>query len=191
MEETKITTSIRVWTKQHKSVLDTLQQTGRYTAKREFIKMDMGEHAGIVLEAYEWLAKNGPDAHTRPADVEFPVWVSFSQERTMLLSEGAVLLELEIDPVLITSINIAKWGCILNYSYIPANEADAARHQKLLADYRISDAKAYMSQFYPEIKREIVNSWNRLFDDSVKVGNDTRYGNVWELRREWIRNIVQ
>ncbi|SHK65257.1 DUF3841 domain-containing protein [Hespellia stercorisuis] len=147
MEETKITTSIRVWTKQHKSVLDTLQQTGRYTAKREFIKMDMGEHA--------------------------------------------VLLELEIDPVLITSINIAKWGCILNYSYIPANEADAARHQKLLADYRISDAKAYMSQFYPEIKREIVNSWSRLFDDSVKVGNDTRYGNVWELRREWIRNIVQ
>ena len=47
---------------------------------------------------------------------------------------------------------------ILNYSYIPADEDDAKRHKQLLADYGVSDAQAYMSRFYPQIKMEIMSS---------------------------------
>ncbi|MBR0332133.1 MAG: DUF3841 domain-containing protein, partial [Alistipes sp.] len=39
-------------------------------------------------------------------------------------------------------VNIAKWGAMLNYSYLPADEADHKRHQKLLRDYGVSDVKA-------------------------------------------------
>lgn len=65
------------------------------------------------------------------------------------------MLELTMDPTLITAVNAAKWGTMLNYSYIPADAQDAKRHRELLAQYGVSDAKAYMSQFYPQIKREI------------------------------------
>jgi hypothetical protein len=41
-------------------------------------------------------------------------------------------------------------------SYIPADEHDAKRHRQLLEQYGVSNAKAYMSQFYPQIKREII-----------------------------------
>lgn len=182
---------IKVWTKQHKHVLEELETTGRYTAKREYIAMDMEEHAGLVLECYDWLVKHGPDAANRPPDADYPVWVSFLSEATMLPSEGTVILELTIDPAIVTPVNIEKWGTILNYSYIPSDPQDAKRHRELLEQYGVSDAKAYMSQFYPEIKREIVDSWSRLFDDSIILGSEAKYGNIWEVRREWVIQVTR
>ena len=182
---------ISVWTKQHENVLKILESEGRYIAKREYIVMDLQEHANLVLEAYEWLVKNGPDAKNRPEDVEFPVWVSFEKEATMMPSEGTVILELEVEESWITHVNIAKWGTILNYGYIPVDEKDATRHRQLLKDYGTNDAKAYMSQFYPQIKREIRESWNRLFDPSILVGNTSEYGNLWEVKKEWVKQVIQ
>lgn len=44
--------NITVWTKQHENVLKELETTGRYIAKREYIRMDLKEQAPVVLEAY-------------------------------------------------------------------------------------------------------------------------------------------
>ena len=181
---------IKVWTKQHQSVYETILREGRYIAKREYIVMDLQEHAELVLQAYDWLAAHGPDIQNKPEDVAYPVWVSFTNEATMLKSAGTVILELEIDPGIITPVNIAKWGMILNYSYIPKDEADSRRHQTMLRDYGVSDAKAMLTQFYPDIKREIIGSWQRLFEESVSVGSDAKYGNIWEIRKEWITNMI-
>ena len=153
--------------------------------------MDLKEPAPVVLEAYDWLVKHGPDRANKPADVEYPVWVSFTNEGTMMNSENTVILELSLDPAIITSVNIAKWGHILNYGYIPKDENDLRRHRQLLEDYGISDVKAVISQFYPQIKREIQNSWERLFDDTILMGSDAKYGNVWELRREWLTDVIR
>ena len=137
--------NITVWTKQHENVLKELETTGRYIAKREYIRMDLKEQAPVVLEAYDWLVKHGPDRANKPADVEYPVWVSFTNEGTMMNSENTVILELSLDPAIITSVNIAKWGHILNYGYIPKDENDLRRHRQLLDDYGISDVKAVIS----------------------------------------------
>lgn len=183
--------NITVWTKQHRNVLEELKRTGRYTAKREYITLDLQEQAPLVLEAYDWLVKHGPDARNRPQDVQYPVWVSFSDEATMLKGRESVILKLSLAPELITPVNIEKWGTILNYSYIPAGPEDAKRHRKLLEEYGISDAKAYMSQFYPQIKREITDSWSRLFDDSIILGSTSKYGTIWEIKKEWITQITE
>ena len=126
---------ITVWSKQHENVWKVLQETGRYTVKREYIIKDLKEHSELVLDTYEWLVKNGPDYGNKPADVEFPVWVSFRQDATMLPEKGRVILELEIEESLITRVNFTKWGMILNYSYIPADKADEKRHKELLEAY--------------------------------------------------------
>ena len=181
--------AITVWTRQHKNVLKELEEKGRYFTKKEYIHMDLQEHSNLVLEAYDWLVKNGPDASNRPADVSYPVWVSFDNEAAMMPGENGVVLELLLEEEKVTSINIAKWGIILNYSYIPLDDEDAKRHSKLLELYGTNDPKAYMTSFYPEIKREITDSWKRLFDDTVKIGNDLKYGTIWEIRKEWITNI--
>ena len=55
----------------------------------------------------------------------------------------------------------------------------------------LSDAQACISRFYPECKREIMASWERLFDPSVSLGNDSCYGTTWELRKEWLIAVEQ
>lgn len=182
--------TIKVWTKQHENVLKKLREKGRYIAKREYIRADLQEHAGLVLEVYDWLVRHSPDAANKPEDVEYPVWVSYTAEAVMLPSPGTVILELTLDPSLITPVNIEKWGSILNYSYIPKDKEDAARHLEMMDQYGTSDAKAYMSQFYPQLKREIIASWDRLFDDRIILGNDSKYGLIWEIREEWVTQVT-
>ena len=182
---------ITVWTKQNENVVKELEKTGRYTAKKKYISKDLDKHSYLVLEVYDWLVRNTPNNSQKPYDAEYPIWVSLKKEATMLPGEGTVILELKIDPSLITMININKWGTILNYSYIPKDKEDAKNHQQFLEQYGVSsNTKAYMSQFYPQIKRKIIDSWSRLFDDSIILGNDESYGNIWEVRKEWITGII-
>jgi hypothetical protein len=181
-----------VWSKQHVNVLNELQETGRYIAKKEYIKKDLKEHANLVLEVYNWYVDKASKSIKRPKDAEYPIWVSLSKEATMLPSKDTVILELELDPKIIMPVNINKWGTILNYSYIPKDEKDSKRHKEILKVYGTDDAQAYMSQFYPGIKKEIVKSWDLLFDDSVVIDkNKEKYGTIWEVRSEWIANVIQ
>lgn len=177
---------ITVWTKQHRNVLEILERDGRYTARRAYIDLDLEECAPLVLEVYDWLAARLPG---RPEDAEYPVWVSYTGEAVMLPSPGTVILELRVPEERVVPVNIEKWGAMLNYSYIPRDAQDARRHRRMLEDYGVSDAKAYLTQFYPQIKREIIDSWDRLFDDTVLFGSAAAYGTVWEVRREWITDI--
>lgn len=180
--------TIRVWTKQHISVWETLQKEGVYHAK--FSGISHNEDARLMMDAYRWLAAGIPNAKEKPAGAEFPIWLAYSHEGTMLPTPNTVLLELEIDPSLITDVNIAKWGTILNSNYIPADEEDKLRHRQLLRDWGTNDETACMTQFYPQIKREIHDSWVRLFDDSIQLGSPECYGTIWEVRKEWIRNVT-
>lgn len=102
-----------------------LEREGRYVAKRQFVEYENEDCAPLVLEVYDWLIKNGPNASQKPQDADYPVWVSFSREGTYLPQEHSVMLELSLDPKLITPIHVAKWGMILNYSYIPKDIEDA------------------------------------------------------------------
>ena len=180
--------TIKVWTRQHHLVLEELEATGRYTAKASGILHN--EDSQLMKPCYDWLAAHLPQ-EDRPADAEYPVWLSLEQSNSMLPSPETVTLELELDERLVTLLNVTKWGAVNNFSYLPADEADARRHKRLLRDYGVSDAKACMTPFYPEIKQEIEKSWERLFDDRIQLGSPLCYGLCWELRREWIRKIIR
>ena len=78
------------------------------------------------------LQKTGPWPRSGRRDAEYPVWVSFAEKTTMLKDPDTVILELEVDPALLTFISIEKWSAILDYSYIAADEADRNRHRELL-----------------------------------------------------------
>ena len=108
----------------------------------------------------------------------------------MLQSPDTVILELEVEEALLTWINVAKWGAINNFSYLPADEADDRRHRKQMQELGISDAEACLSRFYPELRQEICQSWQRLFDDRVQMGGRAVYGLLWELRRSWVRRVI-
>lgn len=183
---------IRVWTKQHAGILEQLEQSGRYIAKREYIMQEQAEDANIFLTVYDWYTRHASTIVQKPGDVQYPVWVSLSSESAMLVNEGAVLLELEIDAAQMVPVDLNKWGLILNYGYIPRDAVDKQKHLQLLKDYGTGDAQAYMTPFYPIIKQQIVESWKRLFDDTVIVNNNiTKIGTIWEVRKEWVVRVIR
>jgi len=47
----------------------------------------------------------------------------------------------------------------------------------------------YMSNFHPNLKREIRDSWDRLFDETSHI-TESR-ASVWEIRKEWIVNVIR
>ena len=50
-----------------------------------------------------------------------------------------------------------------------------------------------MSQFYPRIKREIIDSWKRLFDfdNDIQKNMSDYYGNIWEIKEECIKKVIK
>lgn len=177
---------MRVWTRQHRSVLEEISVRGRYAARRSGVYADLQEQAPLVLTVYDWLAEHHPLRAQRPVDAEGLVWLSYERSAAMLTDAQSVLLELEISEERIAPVNIAKWGAILNYAYLPRDEADALRHRREMDAQGLSDAQVCMSRFYPALRQEIVQSWDRLFDPAVSLGNGLCYGTTWELRKEWL-----
>ena len=182
---------IKVWTKQNSAVLDQLSTDGRFVADEHFIRRELEDTADIMLSIYEWLADHSPTACRRPDDVKYPVWISLEREATMMPEEGYVVLELEIERDEIALLDTAKWTCITNYSYIPKDAEDKKRHTDYMQSLGISDARAVMTEFYPDIKNEIIASWDRLFDENVRLGSETVYGIVWEVKAEWIKETIR
>ena len=180
---------MRVWTKQSSIVGEILVNEGRYVAKRKFVKRR--DENDFIVCVYDWLARNHPGRVNAPEDADYPVWLALAEEATMMLTEGTVLLELEIPDELITMINVVKWTAIMNRMYIPADEADRKRHRELMNSFRQSDATAFQSNFYPQLKKEIMDSWVRLFDENIGDDGGLCYGNVWELKKEWLVKLTK
>lgn len=148
----------------------------------------MEDHSGLYFNSYNWFRNRAKEIVPVPDDVEFPIWVSVTEESKVPNSEGNVLLEIEVDEDLLITMDLDKWGYIVNYMYIPKDAEDEENHAKILNSYGIDDTRAYMSNFYPNIKNKIVKSWERLFDDSI-ILSDARVGTLWEIKKEWITKI--
>lgn len=184
--------TVHVWTKQHQRMLDDLLRDGRYITPKAYIMRQHEDGADVFLTVYDWFTATASRLKPKPADVSYPIWLSLSRESAMLNGEGEVTLELALDEDLILPVDIAKWSTILNYSYIPEDDADLRRHQQLLRDHGVAgDAKALMTPFYPLIKREIIASWERLFDASMMADNTVSVGTIWEVKKEWLVEVIR
>ncbi len=179
-----------VWTKQNRAVMDQLESAGRYIADERYIRRELGDTADIMLFIYRWLSDHMPAAAERPADVKYPVWVSFIKEATMSPEDGYVVLELKVPENQVTSIDTAKWTKITNYSYIALDEKDEKEHQRMLDEAGTDNIRAVMTSFYPEIRKKIIGSWDRLFDRTISLGSTSEYGLMWEVKKEWIQKTV-
>ncbi|WP_371363727.1 hypothetical protein SRRS_46110 [Sporomusa rhizae] len=181
---------VKVWTKQHEDILKDLELNRRYIVKKEYIINKMEEHASLYLDVYNWYYQAASKLVRPPENVLYPIWVSLTEEGKITSSPGNVELEIEVEQAQLITMDIDKWGRIVNYMYIPANDQDEKEHAALLARYRIDDCTAYMTSFYPNIKRKIIKSWDRLFDESI-ILSKVRVGTIWELRKEWILGITR
>ena len=79
---------------------------------------------------------------------------------------------------------------MLNLEYIGRDEADEeAFERRIVAMGLRSSSDAFATAFYPTVKREITQSWQRLFDSAEGCPDAYLEAGIWEIRREWIRSL--
>ncbi|MCH4890859.1 DUF3841 domain-containing protein [Acidaminobacter sp. JC074] len=184
---------MRVWTRQHKDVLKVIEEKGVYRVDPKHINMKMEEYADYYKSLYKWYSKRAEKLVTKPDDITYPVWVSIDEEMQLQIVDDTVIFEMEIDESEIVITDLEKWGYVVNYFYLPRDEKDLKKHYSELERYSIADESAIimsgLGNHYPLLKRKIQSSWERLFEPYRL--STTRQGTIWEIKKEWITNIIR
>ena len=182
---------LRVWTKQHQDVWKVLEEEGRYISKKEYIVQKMEDISGLYLEAYTWYSSRAAAIVPRPPDVKFPIWVSLGEAPVLGNDPGTLMLELEVPKDRLVAVDYDKWGYAINLLYLPAGPADEAEHEKMLKSYGVDDIEAYTSPFYPMIKKKIIKSWDAVFVTDRQAQDSAQVGTLWEIRKEWVKQVIR
>jgi hypothetical protein len=108
-------------------------------------------------------------------------------------NDDSVIFKLSIPENKVIITDSEKWGYVVNFMYLPKGEDDYKKHKDTLKKYNISDPTEIImgdkGNFYPQLKKKIEKSWDRLFEDySI---SDVRQGTIWEIREEDIIEIIK
>ena len=180
---------MRFWTRQDKNILKTLRKNGIYQVKERYIRFKLGDIAKFYIDIYKWYYHKASEIVNPPESAQYPIWLSTEEDMKLPLAGNQIMLELEIPEDKVIILDMLKWDYVVNYWYIPKNEEDARKHNKELKRIWIkSESSIYMENFYPRLKDKIVKSWDRLFDNNIKLSNK-KIATVWEIRKEWINKI--
>ena len=190
MNPTNENEKITLWTSQRRIVLSTINEKGIYHVKKEFIDKKYGDVANIFFEAYTWFVDKAEQLATKPQGAEYPIWL-FTDLKYVDHQRDCCILEISVDRKEALIFDQMKQNRILNLSYIPKDKKDAQEFTELLERYAIhNETDAYMKSYYPHLKAMIKKSWNRLFDNSI-ILSESKQASLWEIRKEWIRNIYE
>lgn len=181
-----------LWTRQDEKILKILDEKGVFQSKKQFVMEKYGDLFPLFEGIYSWLIFESNKIVKKPEGAEYPIWCSVSDEMMLRETEGTIILKLSIDRDKVVFFDSVRWDYAMNNMYVPENQADDKRFREKLKsrgldpDYPVLDDNIF--RFYPDIKRDILMSRNRIFDikDSPY---DRLKANIWEIRPEDISEI--
>jgi hypothetical protein len=180
---------LKVWTRQSAKAWEELQKNGVFRIKKKYISRKYGALSNTFMVCYEWLANKASEYLDRPEGAEGPIWLAIRLDFMPCPADNTVVLELEIESKNLLVFDMGKWDMILNYWYIPFDEEDGRSFRKLLDEKGIrNQSEVMMTQFHPVLKRVMMESWGRLFDENIRVSSNDQ-AICWEIKREWVTSV--
>ena len=181
-----------LFTRQHENALRILDETGVFRIKPEWIKKKYDDISDHYMKLYDWLAMESARRVPKPPGVTYQIWCSVDEEYMLRESPGEIIFKLSIDKDKVIYFDSAKWDMILNHMYLPEDAEDEKKFYEELHSRGITNQfKLYdheQARFYPDFKRRITDSWQRVFD--IKDWNNfTVQANIWEFHTEDILEI--
>lgn len=193
MEHKVDSSTVRLWTRQHLDVLKELSTKGIYRVKKEYLLQKFDTISDYYLNIYRWYIERAEKIVPRPKGAEFPVWLSISSEMMLQPAEKQVILEIIVDRKNVVLTDSEKWGYVANYWYLPLDKEDERKFNEELEKLGIGDESelcmGHKGDFYPHLRSRIIKSWERLFESPSQITTDTQ-ATLWELRKEWISNVI-
>lgn len=177
---------------QARPVLEAIRRDGVCYSKAEYVQKKYGESAPVFLTAYNWFVRQLPRFVPKPEGAEFPYWAFrelYSLDRTG--TAGVLRLQVPADRVVLFAVE--DWTRIMQLRYIGADAADERRFAGELSARGLRWEQVMLTEFYPDLKQQIYDSWQRLFrhHQALMRGEDCGalqvQAGLWELRREWVQ----
>jgi len=177
---------LRVWTRQSAKALKELREEGVFRIKRSHIRKKYGDCSETFMVCYDWLSDEASKLLEKPRGAEGPIWLALRSDFMPCPADNTVVLEMEIEKKNLLVFDVGKWDYILNYWHIPKDENDRLSFRKAMDEKGVrNQSEVMMTQFYPVLKREIRESWSRLFDENIRVSKNDQ-AICWEIRMEWV-----
>jgi hypothetical protein len=129
-----------------------------------------------------------------PSGLAYPVWLSPEGTDLIPASDGSVFLKFDIPEGNYIIANNDVWDHMINHLYFPSDKEDELAHEKELERYGISSPSSLISgntgNFYPLLKQKVLKSWEKVYTEQPSDPNNI-VALCWELRSEWLREIIK
>ena len=185
---------IRLYSAQSKKLVGKIQSEGVCFSKKDYIESKYGESAKIFLAAYRWLAREAPKYVPKPEGAEFHYWAFAGTIDIEADGESSVLvMDIPVEECLL--FNLYDWNKILKLQYIGKDEQEETLFREQIKAMGIKhDSDIMLINFYPDLKKEIENSWQSLFRYHEQLIKNERpikavEGALWQIRNEWISEV--
>lgn len=185
--------TITLYTAQPDFLVNRLWEDGCHYAKLAAIAEKYEDSWEVFRQAYSWYVTQAQQIVSRPPQAESAIW-TFLQEKYLDRHPGYTVLQLEVPIQQAVFFRMRDWNRILNLRYIGDSEEEEAQFFQRLDAFKIAyEGDIYTTPYYPQLRRELINSWKRLFryDASIKEGArpeipDLQAG-LWYLDKDWVR----
>lgn len=185
--------TITLYSAQTKEVYNLLLQEGEIYSKEAYVKDKYQEISNVFQVAYGWFVKQLPKYVEKPEKAEYPYW-GFADRFSVEACGDCDLLDLTVPLDEVVLFDLYDWIKIMRLEFLGKTEAEEARFRQKIKDYGIRNTSEIMFRnFYPDLKREIEDSWQRLFrhNEALKAGDTSGVGGVqagmWRLKKDWMK----
>lgn len=175
-----------------------VDESGITFSRREYIVSKYEESARIFLTAYDAYIHEAEKIVPRSDSSAYPYWAFASTENIDPMGQKVMKLNVPLDEVVL--FDQYDWYKVLRLSYIGETPEEEKAFARELEKRGIRDASdAVLRPFYPDIKRKITTSWNRLFrydelikravaagDDMLIPGVRAVQAGLWCIKKEWL-----
>ena len=183
---------LTLYAAQAQPVLDALKRDGVCHSRAEYVQKKYGESAPVFLTAYNWFVQQMPRFVPKPEGAEFPYW-AFRELYSLDQAGTAGVLKLQVPKDQVVLFAVEDWTKITQLRYIGNDAAEERAFARELAARGLNWNQVMLTEFYPDLKQQITDSWQRLFryHEALLRGEDCGgirvQAGLWELRREWVQ----
>lgn len=184
---------VKLYSPQAEAVWNAVINEGIAYSRREFVQKKYEDCAGIFLTAYDAYIREAEKIVPRPDGSAYPYW-AFASMDLVDRSGGVRVMKLELPVSEAVFFDQYDWYKVLRLSYIGESEKDEEAFARKLEMRGIRDtSEAVLKPFYPDIKREVIGSWTKLFrhDADIKRGDVSGVravqAGLWCIKKEWLR----
>lgn len=186
--------TVKLYASLNDSVIEIIDRDGTCFSKKEFIKNKYEESSNIFITAYSWFSREASKLVEKPEDAEFPYWV-FKDLSNLERFPNTSILELEVPVDEVVLFDMYDWNKVLSLEYIAKDDGDYKEFKNILKQYGIKhDSDIMLTNFYPQLKKKITDSWSKLFEHHNKIKSGNYIGvkviqaALWQIKKEWIIN---